>query len=605
MQDPLKLSEKKIKHLNSLPTNPGIYKFLDSKKEVLYIGKAKDLRKRIKSYYAKTKSQSQKVRRLNSESVYLEITITSSELEALLLEQHLIKEEKPKYNVQFKDDKGYPWIKIATNSSYPSAISFLGKRDSKNEYFGPFPSSFAVKNTLKIIQKIFKIRDCKDSFFKNRKRPCLQYEIGRCSAPCVNEISRKDYLKDINQAKDLLNGKANDLLEVFYLEMDSYSTNKSYEKAADCRNKISSLREIQRDQSIAGYSKDRDAISISQSRKIIKIGVTSVRGGWIVSHKNFSEKNGLLKEGLLDSFLASYYTSEVTCPNTILVAEELNDKNTLQIALSEFHKKKIHIRTRFRNKDIGLMKICQSNTDLYLKRRKRSTKNLEDLFFSLKEKLNLNEDINLIESYDISHLSGRNALAGQVTYNSRGKVKDLYKIYNISPKNSGNDIGSMQEVIERRFSKINNLSILPSLILIDGAQTHLKAVREVLDKLKIEEVCLIAISKGARRKGEMDTVHNEQGKKLNFRKNSPELLFLQEIRDETHRFSISKQRRKELKGIAKSSLDSIELVGAGRKKALLRFFGSLEQIKKASPKDLMKVRGVGKRTADIIFRNLH
>jgi len=605
MQNPFKLSERKIKHLNSLPTNPGIYKFLDSKKEVLYIGKAKDLRKRIKSYYSKTKSQSQKVRRLNSESVYLEITITSSELEALLLEQHLIKEEKPKYNVQFKDDKGYPWIRISTNNIYPSAISFLGRRDSKGQYFGPFPSSFAVKNTLKIIQKIFKIRDCKDSFFENRKRPCLQHEIGRCSAPCVNEISRRDYLKDVDQAMHLLNGKGNDLLEVFYLEMDSYSSNKSYEKAADYRNKISSLREIQRDQSIAGYSADRDAISISHSGKIIKIGVTSVRGGWIVSHKNFSEKNALLKQGLLDSFLASYYTSEVICPNIILVSEELNDKNTLQKALSKFHKKKINIRTRLRNKDIGLMKICQSNTDLYLKRRKRSTKNLEDLFISLKATLNLNKDINLIESYDVSHLSGRNALAGQVTYNSKGKVKDLYKIYNISSKNSGNDIGSMEEVIERRFSKISNLSTLPSLVLIDGAQTHLKAVRKVLNKLKIDGVSLIAISKGVRRKGEMDTVHNEQGKKLNFQKKSSELLLLQEIRNETHRFSISKQRRKELKGVAKSSLDSIELVGAERKKALLRFFGSIDQIEKASPKDLMKVRGVGKRTADIIFRNLH
>ena len=605
MDNLLRLSNKKIKHLDLLPTNPGIYKFLDSKKEVLYIGKAKDLRKRIKSYYSKSKGQSQKVRRLKSESVYLDITITSSELEALLLEQHLIKEERPKYNVQFKDDKGYPWIKISTNASYPSAISFLGRKDSKDKYFGPFPSSFAVKNSLKIIQKIFKIRDCKDSFFKNRKRPCLQHEIGRCSAPCVNEISKEDYLKDVDQAMDLLKGKANNLLEAFYLEMDSHSSSKSYEKAADYRNKISSLREIQRDQSIAGYSTDRDAISISHSGKIIKIGVTSVRGGWIVSHKNFSEKNALLKEGLLDSFLASYYTSEVTCPNIILVAEELNDKNTLQKALSEFHKKKIHIRTRFRNKDIGLMKICKSNTDLYLKRRKRRTKNLEDLFISLKEKLNLNEDINLIESYDISHLSSRNALAGQVTYNSRGKLKDLYKIYNISSKNSGNDIGSMQEVIERRFSNISNLNTLPSIILIDGALTPLKAVRKVLNKFKIDGVSLIAISKGVRRKGEMDTVHNEQGKKLNFQKKSSELLFLQEIRNETHRFSISKQRRKELKGVTKSSLDSIELVGAERKKALLRFFGSFDQIKKASPKDLMKVRGVGKRTADIIFRNLH
>jgi len=605
MDNLLRLSNKKIKHLDLLPTNPGIYKFLDSKKEALYIGKAKDLRKRIKSYYSKSKGQSQKVRRLKSESVYLDITITSSELEALLLEQHLIKEERPKYNVQFKDDKGYPWIKISTNTSYPSAISFLGRKDSKDKYFGPFPSSFAVKNSLKIIQKIFKIRDCKDSFFKNRKRPCLQYEIGRCSAPCVNEISKEDYLKDVDQAIDLLKGKANNLLETFYLEMDSHSSSKSYEKAADYRNKISSLREIQRDQSIAGYIKDKDAICISHSGKIIKIGVTSVRGGWIVSHKNFSEKNALLKEGLLDSFLSSYYTSEIECPSTILVAEELNDKNTLQIALSEFHKKKIHIRSRFRNKDIGLMKICQSNTDLYLRRQKRNTKSLEGLFISLKEKLNLNEDINLIESYDISHLSGRNALAGQVTYNSKGKVKDLYKIYNISAANSGNDLGSMKEVMERRFSKINNQSILPSLILIDGAQTHLKATRKVLDKLKIEGISLIAISKGVRRKGEMDTIHNEQGKKLNFQKNSSELLFLQEIRDETHRFSISKQRKKELKGMSKSSLDSIELVGAERKKALLRFFGSFEQIQKASPKDLMKVRGVGKRTANIIFRNLN
>jgi len=605
MQSPFKISNKRVEQLNFLPNNSGIYKFLGLKKEVLYIGKAKDLRKRIKSYYAKTKSQSQKVRRLNSESVYLDITITSSELEALLLEQHLIKSEKPKYNVQFKDDKGYPWIKISTNTGYPSAISFLGKRDSKGEYFGPFPSSFAIKNTLQIIQKIFKIRDCKDSFFKNRKRPCLQYEIGRCSAPCVNKISRKDYLKDVDQAMELLNGKANNLLEVFYSEMDRHSSSKSYEKAADYRNKISSLREIQRDQSIAGYSKDRDAISISHSEKIIKIGVTSVRGGWIVSHKNFSEKKALLKEGLLDSFMASYYTSDATCPGTILVAEELNDKNTLQIALSEFHKKRIHITSRFRNKDIGLMEICQFNTDLYLKRQKRNTKNLDNLFISLAEKLNLNQDINLIESYDISHLSGRNALAGQVTYNSKGKVKDLYRIYNISLTNSGNDVGSLKEVIERRFSKINKLSVVPSLILIDGAQTHLKVARKVLDKLKIEGISLIAISKGVRRKGEMDTVHNEQGKKLNFHKNSSELLFLQEIRDETHRFSISKQRKKELKGIAKSSLDSIELVGAERRKALLRFFGSFEQIKKASRKDLMKVRGVGKTTADIIFRNLH
>ena len=605
MQNSIRLSNKKLNNLNLLPTESGIYRFLDSDKKVIYIGKAKNLRKRVKSYFSKSKAQSRKLMRLRSKSVFLEIIITNTELEALLLEQHSIKELKPKYNVQFKDDKGYPWIKLSTSKEYPAAISFRGAKDSKDKYFGPFPSSFSVKNTLKIIQKIFKLRDCKDAFFKNRKRPCLQYEIGRCSAPCVKAISKKDYLKEVQQASNLLEGKANEVLEVLYLEMDKHSSNKSYEKAAKCRNKISSLREIQRDQSIAGYSKDRDAISISYSGERTKVGVTSVRGGWIVSHKNFTQENFSLKEGVLDSFLSSYYTRESTCPNVILVSEDLIDKHTIQIALSEYHNKKVSITNKIRNKDIGLMKISQTNTDLYLKRHKRNKKNLSKVLSSLTEKLELKEAINLIESYDISHFSGKKALAGQITYNRTGKVKDLYRTYNISKKNSGNDIGSMEEVIKRRFTKKDSELIQPSLILIDGNYTHLKAVRKVLDRLSVEGLSLLAISKGARRKPEMDLIHTETWKKLSLRKNSPEFLFIQEIRDETHRFSISKQRKKELKGASKSSLDTIESVGIKRKRDLLRFFGSFDQITKASLKDLMKVRGVGKTTANTIFRDLH
>ncbi|SVC36900.1 uncharacterized protein METZ01_LOCUS289754, partial [marine metagenome] len=357
MQNSIRLSDKKLNNLNFLPTEPGIYRFLNSQKQIIYIGKAKNLRKRVRSYFSKSKDQSRKLKRLMSESIFLEMTITTSELEALLLEQHSIKELKPKYNVQYKDDKGYPCIKISTTKEYPAATSFRGTKDSNDQYFGPFPSSFAVKNTLKIIQKIFKLRDCKEAFFKNRKRPCLQHEIGRCSAPCVKAINKKDYLKEVQQASNLLEGKANEVLEVLYLEMDKHSSNKSYEKAAKCRNKISSLREIQRDQSIAGYTKDRDAISISYLGEKTKVGVTSVRGGWIVSHKNFTQENFSLKEGVLDSFLSSYYTRESTCPNVILVSEDLIDKHTIQIALSEYHNKKVSITNKIRNKDIGLMKI--------------------------------------------------------------------------------------------------------------------------------------------------------------------------------------------------------------------------------------------------------
>ena len=605
MQTFVSLSNKKKINLDLLPTEPGIYRFLDSGKQVIYIGKAKNLRKRVKSYFSRSRDQSKKLKRLTSESLFLEITITNSELEALLLEQHAIKELKPKFNVQFKDDKGYPWIKLSTSKDYPAAISFRGTKESKDRYFGPFPSSIAVKNTLKIIQKVFKLRDCKDAFFKNRKRPCLQYEIGRCSAPCVKAISKEDYQREVSQASSLLEGKASDLLQVMYLEMDNYSSNKSYEKAADCRNKISSLREIQRDQSIAGYNKDRDAISVSYSNKRNRIGVTSVRGGWIVSHKNFIQENTSLKEGVLDSFLSSYYTAESACPSTILVSENLIDKHTIQVALSEYHNKKISIINKVRNKDIGLMKISRSNTDLYLRRPKGSKENLSRVLSSLTKILDLKEEIKLIESYDISHFSGKKALAGQIAYNKTGKVKDLYRTYNISKENSGNDIGSLKEVIIRRFTKENGELIHPSLILIDGNFTHLKAIKKVLVGLNIQGVCLLAISKGARRKPEMDSIHTETGERINLRKNSPEFLFIQEVRNETHRFAITKQRKKELKDVTKSSLDSIESVGSERKKALIRYFGSFDHVSKASPNELIKVKGIGKRLSEQIYKNFH
>ena len=605
MQEPIKLSEKRKKNLNFLPTSPGVYRFLNSQKKVLYIGKAKDLRKRVKSYFSKSKNKTKKISSLNFESLYIEITITNSELEALLLEQHLIKELKPKYNVQFKDDKGFPWIKVSTSNEYPSATSFLGKINSKDKYFGPFPSSSSVKDTLKTIQKIFKVRDCKDAFFKNRKRPCLQHEIGRCSAPCVRQISKKDYRQDVQQVCSLLEGKANDVLETLYSEMDKNSSKRLYEKAADCRNKISSLREVQREQSISGHKKDKDAISILYSNKDIKIGVTSVRGGWIISHKNFTENRSDLKEGLLDSFISSYYSNVRFCPSRILVTESLFDKETIQSALSKYHSKKILITSNIKNKDVGLMNICKTNTQLNLRRKKKNINDISKTLESLKDKLKMKESIEFIESYDISHLSGQNAVGGKVVYDPKGKVRDLYRIYNISKDSSGNDLLSMEEVIKRRLSnKDSNLKI-PSLILIDGGKLHLKAIRKVINEKKIKGISLIAISKGARRKREMDIIHTEKTGKLRLKGNSQEYLLIQEIRDETHRFSISRLRKRELKSATKSSLDSIDSVGTERKKALLRFFGSLEQITKASSKDLMKVKGIGKKTANIIYRNLH
>ena len=287
--------ETLIDFLKDLPKEPGIYKFLDEKKIPLYIGKAKNLKNRVPSYFKNSKDRTKKIKNLIKESRYLDIALTKNELEALLLEQHLIKETKPKFNVQFKDDKGYPWIRIDSSKDFPSAKSFLGKKKDKETYFGPYPSSYAVRDVLSIMQKTFKLRNCTDSFFKNRTRPCMQYEIGRCSAPCVKYINKRDYLKEVKGAVQLLEGKSEDIINEFYSSMDINSKNKSYERAAMYRDKISALREIQRNQSITGYTKERDAISITSLNGVTKIGITHVNKGWITGHENFKQKNPSLE----------------------------------------------------------------------------------------------------------------------------------------------------------------------------------------------------------------------------------------------------------------------------------------------------------------------
>ena len=597
----LRLSDDIKKVFKKLPSSPGIYKFLNAKKGVIYIGKAKNLNKRIRSYF--TKSTSKKITNLTNESNYLELTLTSSELEALLLEQHLIKVFKPKFNIQFKDDKGYPWIRVGLSKDYPFAKSFLGKKESKDLYLGPYPTSLSIKETLRTIQKIFKIRDCSESVFKNRSRPCLQYEIGRCSAPCVKKISKKDYQEDVYSSIKLLQGEGDYLVKDLYKKMDKFSELKEYEKALLFRDKISYLREVQRDQSIAGYSADRDAVVLCSSNTKTRIGVTKVRGGWITSHQNFKKDRKLINDNTIEAFISSYYFEKDNCPATLLVDRKIKEKEALQSVLSEFHGKKIRIINQLRKKDQGLLEISKSNTSFAL-RRNDNKKDLTDIFDSLTKILGLNKTISFIESYDVSHLSGKNAVGGCVVFNSEGKVKSMYRTYNISKKYSGNDLGSMREMVRRRFKK-NNLDVIPDLIIIDGGKNHLLEFRKELDNLNIKGINLFSISKGVRRKREWDKIHSEFGKAYTIERNSEEYRFLQELRDESHRFVISRQRNKELRTIRKSSLDSIKSVGTKRKKALLRYFGSSDQIDKASPKDLMKVKGVGKKTADIIFRNLH
>ncbi len=596
-------SKVKLKELlKSLPKGPGVYKFLDASTHPIYIGKAKNLQNRVSSYFRELSNKTNKVTKLVDNIKSLEITITNTELEALLLEQHLIKEKKPKFNVQFKDDKGYPWIKIETSKEFPSAKSFLGKKDNNDRFFGPFPSSYAVQDSLKLLQEIFKLRNCSDSFFKNRTRPCIQYEIERCSAPCMGYISKKDYSQEVDLAGLLLSGKSEELISNFYTLMDKHSQNKLFEKAATYRDKISSLRDIQRLQSVVGHTKERDTICIYNENGRTKVGVTHVREGWVTGHENFIQKNILIEGSPLESFIQTYYLNEIYCPSNLVVGESIDNKKIIEKALSKYHDKTIKIISRLGKKDQGLLKICENNTKFSFNKDQNYKTDIKALN-SLKEELGLSNAINTIESYDISHHSGSAAVAGCVVFSEKGKLKDKYKLFNISKENSGNDIASMLEAIERRFEDISVLE-LPSLIVLDGGKVHLTHVINKLKQLKVHGVSVVAISKGARRKSEMDSIHTENGFTKKITKGSLAYKFIQEIRDETHRYSISTQKKKLRKLSVRSSLDDLKGVGPERKKILLRFFGSVEQIKRASTLDLMNVPGIGKKTATLIYNQL-
>ncbi len=588
--------------IRSIPNTPGVYKFLDKSKTPLYIGKAKNLHKRLASYF-RTSSRSEKINKLFATAKYIELSLTNTELESLLHEQFLIKKFKPKFNVQFKDDKGYPWIKVENDKAFPSAKSFLGKKGTKGNFFGPFPNSYAVRDALKLIQKTFKLRNCSDSYFKNRSRPCLQYEIGRCSAPCVGLINQDDYQREVKGANLLLTGQSEELVKEFYSLMDNFSLKKEFEKAALYRDRISALRDIQRSQSIVGFHKNRDAIYLSLSKEKPKIGVSSVNQGWLTGHKNFLLEEGIEETEILERFIIHNYLSSSNCPSVLVVGKDLENKELIEQALSSSHSKKISIITKPTKKDKGLLEICKTNTEFILKKDKPDL-DIELKIDALKTELKIETEIEAIESYDISHHSGANAVAGCVVYTNEGKAKNLYRAYNISKENSGNDIGSMIELISRRFSSPKRKKI-PSLIIIDGGRTHLNAVMKKIKEIDIPGINIISISKGVRRKSTFDSIHLEQGQSIIVKEGSMFHRFIQEIRDETHRYAISLQKRKRLKSSLSSSIEDLSGVGDKRKKILLRYFGSLKQIKRASIEDLSEVSGIGKGTAQSIYKQLH
>ena len=609
----LEFGKELIKKKIPLVSNsPGVYRMLDKKGQVLYVGKAKNLPNRLKSY-ALDKNQTIRTERMLALTNNLEIVTTGSEAEALLLEANLIKKFKPKFNVLLRDDKSYPYIFIEKDCDWPQLSKHRGKKNKNGYYFGPFASAGSANWTIKILQKVFLLRVCNDSVFKNRDRPCILYQIKRCSAPCVNHLSKNEYSKLVSDALLFLSGKSKNIQKKMSIEMEGYSKKMDYEKAAVLRDRIKALTQIQSSQSISSTNLDNaDVISVAQEagKTCVQVFFYRSKQNWgnqsyFPSHdKSHSEKE------VLSSFVAQFYENK-NVPNKILLNRKIKDLSLIKSALEKKEEKLISIKIPTKGNSLKLSKMAEKNAKEALTRKIFESETNNKLLNEVADKFKLNISPRIIEVYDNSHIQGSNSVGALISFGSEGFTKKQYRKFNIKNKelNDGDDYGMLKEVFERRFSKIIKNKkqadvIIPDLVIIDGGKGQYSVGRKILDEYGFHDIPIIAIAKGKNRnKGDETFFHKNATIKLN--KREPLLFFLQRLRDEAHRFAVSSHRMKRNKSLTKSLLDQINGIGRTRKRALLNYFGSARAVESASFDDLKKVEGIETSVAKKIHDFFH
>ncbi len=598
------------KELPLMPKLPGVYRMLNAKNEILYVGKAKNLTNRLKSYVSE-KNHIIRTERMLSQTKKLEITTTSNESEALLLEANLIKKYKPKYNILLRDDKSFPFIFIGNKDKWPQIKRHRGKKSKEGFYFGPFASAGSANWTIKMIQKIFHLRVCDDNVFKNRERPCILYQIKRCSGPCVNYINKKEYDQTVEDAIEFVSGKSRKIQKNLSKQMEKASEELDFEKAVILRDRIKSLNIIQSSQRI----NEANLLEADVIAGYKESGKTCIQVFFYRSKQNWGNQaffpkhdpDENLKE-ILNSFISQFYENK-SVPKTIIINEEIKEKALIEKTLSKKENKEINISVAKKGSKLKVINQAIKNAKDSLNRKLYESQNNKDLFDKVSKKFDLESNIGLIEVYDNSHIQGTNSVGALITFGEEGFVKKRYRKFNIKIKqNRQDDYGMMKEVLNRRFKKAiqekDNYLTFPDLVLVDGGKGQYSSSRETLNELGLHDIPIIAIAKGKfRNSGNETFFHN--GKTYKFEKNDPTLFFLQRIRDEAHRFAISAHRAKRKKGISKSLLDQIEGIGSMRKKALLNHFGSARAVESASFDEIKSVEGVEEKVAKKIYNFFH
>jgi excinuclease ABC subunit C len=596
--------------IKRLPSRPGVYRMFDEEGGILYVGKAKNLKNRVSSYF-RSNALDSKTMALVARIQNVETTVTGSETEALLLEQSLIKEYKPPYNIVFRDDKSYPYILLTTADKYPRLAFHRGAQKKKGRYFGPFPSAFSVRDSLNILQKVFQVRQCEDSFFKNRARPCLQYQIKRCSGPCCDLISPEDYADDVQHAAMFLEGKNNAVMQRYANKMEDASAKLEFEKAAHYRDQVGHLRKIQEQQYVVGNQGDIDVHAVVINPGGVCVLVMFIRGGRMLGNKTFFPKTRLdeNESEVLAAFLPQFYLSGSggrETPPEVVVNAKIEDKFILEEALTSQSGRKVMISDNVRSHRKRWVDLAVTNAEQSLGSHMASRNNLQQRFQSLQEALSLEEMPQRLECFDISHTSGEATVASCVVFDQNGPLKSDYRRFNIDGITPGDDYAAMSQALNRRYTRIKKgEGLLPDILFIDGGKGQLSEAEKIFEELQIEGVTLVGIAKGPERKAGLETLILSGGPEFNLAQDNPGLHLIQHIRDESHRFAITAHRNRRGKKRTESVLEGIDGVGPKRRRSLLRHFGGSAQVASASLEELAKVEGISRILAEHIYATLH
>ena len=577
--------------------------------KVIYVGKAKGLKNRVRSYFT-PKPSNDKVEAILKEIKTIDTTVTITEREALILENTLIKKHNPKFNVLLKDGKSYPHIEVNLNHDFPKFAFHRGKKKSKHaRYFGPYPNVYAVRNTLSNLQKIFLLRNCTDSYYKNRSRPCLQFQIKRCSAPCVEKISQKDYSFNVNQAVDYLKGNDKSIIDNFINEMEKASSDQNYERAAFFRDQIANLKVIQSQQYVDGTKKvDADVISLVDQRGMHCLAVLFVRQGKILGSRSIfpsRTKYNSNQEILATSLMQFYLEHDI--PREIILNQSLEGKSVIEQALIESQKRRTKIKDRVVSYRAKWLKISVANAEESLKSKLASKASISNQLTGLTQALGSKQKISNLVCFDVSHHMGDKSVAACVRLNEEGFSKKDYRRFNIEGVTPGDDYAAISNAVQRYYKRIKNESQdCPDLLIIDGGKGQINSVKKVLESLSIKNQMIIGIAKGDKRDPKNDRIFLEGFKKpIDMNGQDPAKFLVQSIRDEAHRFAITGHRAKKRKQLLQSDLESIDGIGPSKKRNLLTQFGGIQEVKRASVEDLLSVDGINKNLAKKIFNHFN